>query len=182
MEEKIGIVKAIMPPRGVWSSFTLKDWKQEGSEKDIFMSTKKDLVKDLGIEKGDEVKITYTTMENGQYLNYYLSKCEVLKKKPVGSTNTNNQYNPDIRVNVDAGNCVANAKDLLVALVNSGKVTTEEARKILPSLVEDFVKEFGIAKDLLQGKMAKVESTEEPKPEEVQEEIPVVRPGEQPSQ
>ena len=61
MEERIGFVKAIMPPRGVWNSFTLRDWKQEGSDKDIFISTKKDPSTDLKIEKGDEVKITYTT-------------------------------------------------------------------------------------------------------------------------
>lgn len=72
--EKIGIVKFMSSKNG-YNSFCLTDWKNDQG-KDIWISSKKE----LGFNKDDEIKFSYTTTVNGVYTNYYVSKSEVVNK------------------------------------------------------------------------------------------------------
>ena len=165
-----GIVKSISTKYAPWKKFCL----QEDDKK--WYATKKE----LGFNKGDKISFRFTMSENGEYKNYYLSgDAKVLEKTQV--TNNFSQPKDDYRVNVDAGNCVERAKDVVVAMINAGD--KEDVDKKMEFLTGVMAKEFNHAKELLESKVPEAaikENTETQQKvdtqQETKEEYPVVKP------
>lgn len=155
MEEKTGIVGNISTKYPPWKKFCLED-----NDK-IWYSTKVD----LGFNRGDKISFKYTYQQTEKddkvYDNYYLSgSATVLTKSTV--THNFNQSKDDFRLNVDAGNAVEKAKDIVVALINAGdKENTDEKMKLLTKVMVD---NFVYAKELLEisqkAQQVKTESTD----------------------
>ena len=103
MEKKIGIIKSISKKEGGRNAFTLVDEKTSEGKDQWFNGFT------LEAEKGD--KIEFELEINDTWHNF--SKVKVTEKAP----KVQSAGSAEFRVNVDAGNCVQRA----VELINGGK-------------------------------------------------------------
>lgn len=117
-------------------------------------------------KRDDFVEIEYTPMSsesNGKtYINNVVSKITIKKAKSGDSSYS------EVRSNVDAGNMVSFAKDIVIACIKK-EVSIEQLHGQVKGLTKTCTEAFLEAKLLLEGK----NQTEVPK----EEEIPVVKPG-----
>lgn len=158
-KEYTGIVKAIPESKHGYNSFCFHDFVDDNG-KTVWFSTKKP----LEFKKGNKIKIKYSEVENGEYLNRYLVHSEILENRVFANKD-------DFRLNVDAGNAVEKAKDIIVALINKGDGT--DVDKKMPILTKIMVDNFNYAKELLETpKESKtVENTQQIKTESTEAEV-----------
>ncbi len=141
MEKQKGKVKSISTKRPGFHAFTLRDVKDEQGN-DIWFSGKGQ----PEFNKGDLVEFEFVITQNGQYTNRNISTLKVLDQ----AQGKQDKSFIETRVNVDAGNMVSFAKDIVCASLSNGN-TIQNLKEMIKDMTIACTSAFVESKNILEG-------------------------------